>query len=166
MALCIVVMILVIAVDQLTKYLVASTMYVGETIPVWQNVFHITYVQNKGAAFGLLSNNRWIFMVLSVAAIVILFYYLIRKKPKSKLLRICLSLVVGGGIGNMIDRIFNQYVVDFIDVRAINFFVFNIADSCVTIGCVLLIIYILVTDIRASKKKKELAGNDDTSNDK
>ena len=101
-------------------------------------VFHLTYVENKGAAFGMLADHRWVFIVISTVAIIALVAYLFIKKPHDKLLCISLALIAGGGIGNMIDRIFRGFVVDMIDVACIRFYVFNVADSAVCIGCGLL----------------------------
>lgn len=144
--------------DQITKLLTVRFLELGETIPLWEDVFHFTYIQNRGAAFGMLSDNRWVFMVVSTVAIVGVLFYLIKYRPANKLLVISLSMIVGGGIGNMIDRVFLGYVVDFIDVRLINFAVFNIADSFVTVGACILILYLvldMVREYRQAKQQKE-----------
>ena len=105
----------VIAADRITKALTVSRLALGESVDVIPGVFRFTYVQNRGAAFGMLSNHRWVFILFSAVAIVGIIVYVIVKKPKDKLLMTALSLIVGGGIGNMIDRIGTGYVVDFLD---------------------------------------------------
>ena len=150
---CIIIMILTVAADQVTKLLVLEHVSGSETIGVIPNVFHITYVENRGAAFGMLSDHRWVFMVLSVLAIVALVVYLAAAKPKSLLLRTSVALIAGGGIGNMIDRSFRGFVVDFIDVRAVWKYVFNVADAAVCIGCGLLILWMILSEFKEKKEK-------------
>ena len=120
-----------ILVDQIVKIIISSTMSVGETIPVIKDIFHFTYIRNEGAAFGMLSEHRWVFMIISSVAIVAMCIYLFKFCKERMLTRIGIALVIGGGIGNMIDRIFLGYVVDMIDCRFIDFYVFNVADSFV-----------------------------------
>lgn len=157
MILCIAVIILVIAADQFSKFLVSAHLAEIGTFPIIEDIFHFTYVENRGAAFGMLSEHRWVFMTLSIVGIALLIVWLAWDKPKSKWLRTAISLVIGGGIGNMIDRIALGYVIDFIDCRFIDFYVFNIADSCVCVGCAMFVISALVGEIRESKTKKALA---------
>jgi signal peptidase II len=115
-----------------------------DTLPLWDGVLHLTYVENRGAAFGSFTEARWIFMILSplliIAVIGVMIYY--RNKMGLSYI-IPLSLIAAGGIGNMIDRIFLGYVVDFIDFRLINFAVFNGADSIICIGAAYLAIVML-----------------------
>ena len=150
---CIAIMILTIAADQLTKYLVLEHVAGGSGIAVIENVFHFTYVENRGAAFGMLSSHRWVFMVLSVVAICVLIAYLAISKPKSIVMRTAVALIAGGGIGNMIDRSFRGFVVDFIDVKAVWQYVFNVADAAVCVGCGLLILWMILSEIREKKSK-------------
>ena len=150
----------VVLLDQLTKILVWSLMQVGESVDIIPNVFRFTYVQNEGAAFGMLAEHRWIFMVLSVIGIAAMLIYLWRFRPDSRLACTALSLIIGGGIGNMIDRVALGYVVDFLDFCAFPnlwMWVFNVADSCVCIGAGLLILWLvldMVREIRKEKKRK------------
>jgi len=150
----------VVLLDQLTKILVWSLMQVGESVDIIPNVFRFTYVQNEGAAFGMLAEHRWIFMVLSVIGIAAMLIYLWRFRPNSRLACTALSLIIGGGIGNMIDRVVLGYVVDFLDFCAFPnlwMWVFNVADSCVCIGAGLLILWLvldMVREIRKEKKRK------------
>lgn len=147
----------VCVLDQLTKVwamdLIAAANNIsveqiaeGNTLPIFENILHFTYLENPGMSFGLLSNHRWVFMLLSVAGIAVLFAYLLSLKGNGKLVCTALALVIGGGIGNMFDRIVLGYVVDFMDVRCFSFWpwIFNLADSAVCIGAVLLVLGVLL----------------------
>lgn len=141
-----VIIVLAVAADQLTKY-VMSGWLLGlpeRTYPLIQNVVHFTYVENRGMAFGLFQNTQIpLIIITSLILVAGLFFMIKEKKRKSLLYKTAVSLVVGGAVGNLIDRAFIGYVVDFIDLRFINFFVFNVSDSCITIGAVLAAVYIL-----------------------
>lgn len=143
-----------VVLDRITKSLAVKYLYDIDTYPVIEDVLHFTYVENTGAAFGILKDSRWLFMTVSVIAILIIAAWLIKYGGDDAFLSVCLSMVLGGGIGNMIDRVLYGYVVDFIDVRLINFAVFNIADSFVTVGAFLMIIYLLRDLILQSRNKK------------
>jgi signal peptidase II len=140
--------------DQITKYLTIFYLKPIDTFPIIENVIHFTYVENTGAAFGMMKDARWVFMIVSTVAIVGILFYMIRKKPQSTMEGISLSLIVGGGIGNMIDRILLGYVVDMIDFRLINFAVFNVADSFVCIGAGLMILYLILDMVKEAKAEK------------
>ena len=145
-----------VALDQLTKWLAVVYLQGEPSFPIWQDVLHLTFVKNKGAAFGMLSEHRWVFMILSTVTIVGLSIYLFRFSQKNqKIVNICLAMIVGGGIGNMIDRILLGYVIDFIDFTLINFAVFNVADSFVTVGAFLLMGYLITDLIKETKKAKK-----------
>ncbi len=124
--------------DQFSKYIITSRMLQGESIPVFPPVFYITYILNPGAAFGILANRTTFFIVLSLLVIVgaLVFY---RYLPKERTL-MCLAsgLVVGGALGNLIDRVRLGRVIDFLDFRV--WPIFNLADSAIVIGALLLII--------------------------
>lgn len=152
MLICFLIMATVVILDQVTKWLAANFLTKVETVPIIKDILHLTYLENEGAAFGMLKNNRWIFLVISTVAIIGLIIYLVKYPPKNKWLMLGLSFICGGGIGNMIDRVLLGYVVDFIDFRAINFAIFNTADSFVCIGAVLVLIYVFFF----SEEKKEV----------
>ena len=137
-----------IAVDQITKIIVSANMQLNDTLPIIKDVLHITYIRNEGAAFGMLSNHRWIFMTASAIAIVALCVYLFRFSKDTKLIKVGIALIISGGIGNMIDRTVLGYVVDMIDFRLINFYVFNVADACVSVGAAVLILGIILLIMR------------------
>lgn len=132
-----------IVVDQISKWLAVVHLKGNLSFPLWEGVLHFTYLENTGAAFGILKGNRWVFMSVSIIAIAGMLLFLIKYRPKNKLIAISISLIISGGIGNMIDRILLGYVVDFIDFALINFAIFNLADSWVCIGAALLIIYMI-----------------------
>ncbi len=142
-----------ILLDQLTKWLAVAFLKPIETFPIIKDALHLTYHENKGAAFGILQDHRWVFMLISTVAIITLIFYLVKFSPKNKWLGIGLSFIVGGGIGNMIDRTLMGYVVDFIDFRLINFAIFNIADSFVCVGAVLVLIYVFFFSEENTKKE-------------
>ena len=100
-------------------------------------------MENRGAAFGIMQNKQWFFILITLILIIAMILYILKVKPQDILLKLSLSFIIGGGIGNLIDRVFKGYVVDFIDLRIINYPVFNIADCFVVIGAVLLCVYIL-----------------------
>lgn len=155
----ILIIVLCIAADQLTKICAAANLKEISTLPIIDNIFHFTYVENRGAAFGMLADHRWVFMILSVVGIAAIFIYLTVTKPKSWWMRLALCFIVGGGVGNMIDRIARGYVIDFIDCRFIDFYVFNVADSFVCVGCAMFIIAVIIDEVRERKLKKS-AGED------
>ena len=163
---------IVILVDQVTKALLAAYLPTlpERTLPLIENVLHLTYVENRGAAFGMLADHRWVFMVLSVVGLAAIVLITLREKPKSVWIRVAVGLVLGGGIANMIDRVRLGYVVDFIDCRFIDFYVFNVADSCITVAAAILIVSslfpvrsersgnsfvaVLIMEFRSAKAKK------------
>lgn len=141
--------------DQLTKYLVVLYLKPIGTFPIIEDVLHLTYVENRGAAFGMLADNRWVFMAASSIAIMGISVWLIWKKPQSRLLCVSMAFIMGGGIGNMIDRVALGYVVDMIDFRLINFAVFNVADSFVCVGAGMLMLYLILSMRQEMKAEKE-----------
>ena len=144
----------VVVLDQLTKWLAVEYLIPVGTVPIIKDALHLTYVENPGAAFGMMQNSRWIFLLVSTVAIIAIIIYLIKFAPKNKLALLSLAFILGGGIGNMIDRVALGYVVDFIDFRLINFAVFNVADSFVCVGAALLIIYVLLIDGKENKRSE------------
>ena len=167
-----VVLILVgVGLDQLTKYLVVSNMALHESIDIIPGVFRFTYIQNDGAAFGSLDNARWVFMILSTVAIIGILVYMFWKKPQDKLMLSALILIVAGGIGNMIDRFALGYVIDFLDFCAfpkVWMWVFNVADSFVCIGAGLLILWLvldMIRDYKTEKAKKAQSASEEPKND-
>lgn len=154
-----------ILIDQVVKIIVSSTMSVGQTVPVIEDIFHFTYIRNEGAAFGMLADHRWVFMIISTVAIAALLVYLFKFCKERMLTKIGIALIIGGGIGNMIDRIFLGYVVDMIDCRFIDFYVFNIADSCVCVGAGIVILGFILDFVKEMKEKKAKATENNENRD-
>jgi signal peptidase II len=126
--------------DQIIKFLVKNSMNPGESIPLIKNIFHLTYVRNSGAGFGIFQGQTMFLIWFAVIVIgIIIFNY--EKIIKEKLFQISSALILGGTVSNLIDRIFLGFVVDYIDFRI--WPVFNIADSCITIGALILIICLM-----------------------
>ena len=146
----------VIFLDQLSKWLTVINLDFGESFPLIENVFHFTYVRNTGAAFSIFNepDQRWIFMSISTVALIARSIYLWFNRKKGVLLCVALSFIIGGGIGNMIDRCLLKYVIDMLDFRLINFAVFNVADSFVCVGVGLFAFAVLREEIQAMKKEK------------
>ncbi len=136
---------LLTALDQLTKFIIISNFKLYESKPVIENVFAITYIRNTGVAWGLFKGKRIIFLILTVIALLFSFriYYNIYDKKKYIPIRICIVLLISGALGNMIDRLKLGYVVDFLNFELINFPVFNVADIMVVISIFLLFILII-----------------------
>lgn len=155
-----------VVLDQITKVLAVKYL-VGNPIELIPNVLHFTYVENDGMALGLMDDQRWIFMTLSSVAIVAMIVYMIGWKPKSKFACAAFALIIGGGVGNMIDRFFyvgiqgdtvgEKVVRDFIDVRMFGDlwpWVFNVADSCVCVGGAMLFLWCVISLIKESAAEK------------
>ncbi|MEA5004574.1 MAG: signal peptidase II [Christensenella sp.] len=135
----------IVAGDQIVKMIVASTMTVGQSFSLIPGFVNITYVQNTGAAFSLFSNATWILAILSSVMAVIVIYILFKYKNqfKSKLFNFSMAFIAGGAIGNVIDRIAHGYVIDMLEFDFVNFAIFNVADSFVCIGAVMLGIFVI-----------------------
>lgn len=135
----------VVLADIISKYFVSQYLKPIGNYPLLDGILEFTYVENRGAAFGMLSDNRYVFMVASLVIIAVLLIIIRKFHGQSRLFDICLGLILGGGVGNMIDRCFLGYVVDFIDFCAFDFwtYVFNVADCAVVVGCILAIIFVI-----------------------
>ncbi len=143
-----------IALDQITKSWAVNTLKDGSSIKIIGNFLRFTYAENRGAAFSILQNQRWFFIVVTVAMLIVLAFIYFRTKNLNKLSKLSIAMIAGGAIGNFIDRLILGYVVDFIDVRFGNFYnfpIFNIADSFVVCGTTLMIILILFNKFEKSE---------------
>ncbi|MBS4189152.1 signal peptidase II [Bacillus sp. FJAT-49705] len=150
----------IIALDQFTKWLIVKNLELGESIEVINNFLYITSHRNKGAAWGILEGRMWFFYIITIIVVIGIIYY-IQKAAKGKwLLGVSLGFMLGGAIGNFIDRVYRQEVVDFIDTYPFgyNFPIFNIADSALVIGVAMLMIQMLLEE-RALKKEKSHGEN-------
>ena len=149
MHLAIIIILTIVILDQLIKYWASNYLQPKGTIPIIKDFFSLTYVENRGAAFGILQNQRWLFITLTIIICIGMMYYLYMDTNLNPILRVSLYLVLGGAIGNLIDRIKNGYVVDMFHFTFINFPVFNVADCCVVIGTIMLAYYILFIEGRS-----------------
>lgn len=141
----------IIILDQMTKYMIYTNLDLYESIPIIENIFHITYTQNFGAAFSILQNQQILFIVISSIAVLIIFYILFSKRHLHKLLVYSLSLIAAGAIGNLIDRIRWGYVTDFLDFRV--WPVFNVADMSIVAGTIILAYYVLLIEPKINTHK-------------
>lgn len=140
----IIIIVLGIILDRLTKNYAINNLIEN---PYSGTLFNFTYLENRGAAFGILQDRRIFFIILTLAIVCALIYYFLKNyKTNPKVLNIALAMIISGAIGNFYDRLFQGYVVDFIEFAFVNFPVFNIADIFVTIGSILLIIYMIVAE--------------------
>ena len=134
--------VLILVLDQLTKFIVHSTMNLYDSIQVVPYLLNFTYIRNEGIAFGIyFEGAETIFIALPILITIYLFYLLKSEEFQDKFSQIALFLIIAGAVGNIIDRIFRGYVVDFIDfhLNGMHWYVFNIADSSVTIGLIFLL---------------------------
>ncbi len=155
---------LLIGIDQLTKYLAVHYLMGREALVLWDGVFELRYLENRGAAFGLLQGQRTFFLVIGIVvfAAVLLFFRYLSPERRYWPLRLIAVFILAGAWGNMIDRIWNGYVVDFFYFRLIDFPIFNVADIYVTVGTAVLILLVLfyykdedLNDILVKRTKKE-----------
>lgn len=144
--------VLITAADQLIKYLVIENIALTDTIEAIPGLLNFIYVKNTGAAFSILSDKTGLLSVISIAVCVFVIFYLVKYKPKNKLYLVSLGMILGGAAGNMIDRVFRHFVVDYIELVFINFPVFNLADIGITVGAVLLMIYVIFFDNSGKKE--------------
>ncbi len=133
-----------VAIDQLTKRLAIVHLKGQTPYALWPNVFELQYCENTGVAFSLLQDQRWLFIPLSLLVSVAFIVILLRSPlGRYKTFSLCCVLILAGGIGNLIDRIWHGFVVDFLYFKLINFPIFNFADCCVVVGACLLFIFLL-----------------------
>lgn len=148
---------IVILLDQLSKWLIVKKMDISESIVIIEDFFRITSHRNSGAAWGILQDQMIFFYIITFIVVIGIIYYMQKHAKNNGLLASALSLLLGGAIGNFIDRLFRKEVVDFLDFKIINYNypIFNIADSALFIGVAVLIIFVII-DERKNKKEKVL----------
>lgn len=147
---------LIIGIDQLTKWIILTTMELGERITVIDGFFEITSHRNSGAAWGILQGQMTLFYIITPIVVIGVVYYMQKYAKDDRLMALAFSFILGGAIGNFIDRILYQEVVDFLDFEffGYDFPIFNIADSALTVGVVLLIIATIMDERKKGKAKK------------
>ena len=144
----------IVGLDQWTKALTVAHVPLHEDLDSVLGIFHITHTENSGAIWGILQGQTWLFVVVMVLFLAVLAVLIWRKWLTKKFEWVCLAMIAGGGIGNMIDRIAYGKVTDMIEFDFVKFPVFNVADCFITVGCFALLIYILFFD-REKKRKDE-----------
>ena len=151
--------VVLIGADRFTKRLIEINFELGESINLVSIneiiILNLTYVRNTGAAFSILQGQRLFLIITTCLLLTGALIFLLSDKINSKALIIALTLIIGGGAGNLYDRVFYGYVVDFIDFRIINFPIFNFADICAVTGAFLFLFIMLIEEYKISKKKKE-----------
>ena len=143
----------ILLVDQLVKYVVRNHMYVGESIPVIQGVFHLTYVRNTGAAFNLFEGMSMFLQIVTFFARVFAVWFMEKHLQRHWTLLLSMILIISGGAGNLLDRFFLGYVTDLFEFRLIHFPVFNVADIAICVGCFILVLYTFLFDRPAEEKE-------------
>ncbi len=164
--LCIACGLTVIGLDQLTKYLVMSDFYLGETREFINGLIDFTYIHNRGAAWGMLNGKTWILLTFTIAVMIFCVVVIVKQGSKNKLLLWAMTLVLSGGIGNMIDRVFRDgNVVDFLHFEFWPTFpVFNIADCAIVVGAGMLILYFVLDTVNEYKFKKNATSEERVDN--
>lgn len=157
LSVCLVLSVVLIVIDQLLKNWAFTELQAIGTIPLIQNVLHLTYSENRGAAFSILYGKTELLMVVNMLLLLFLLYLLLSKKLTHPFAVFSTTLIISGGAGNMIDRFIREgsFVVDYIDFRLINFAIFNFADICVVCGVFLLLLYIVFIDGKEEKEKSK-----------
>ena len=134
---------LIVAADQITKYLVMEAIPLFADVPLLPGVLGLTYVQNTGAAFSSFQGQQWLFaLIFVVFTVAVVYEYFKKSMPFTTLERWCIAAIYGGGLGNMIDRVRLGYVVDMLETEFMEFPVFNVADCFITCGCVVLMVHL------------------------
>ncbi len=146
-----------VGLDRLTKDLCMKNMELGESIEVLPGVFNLTYIHNRGAAFGSFADSRWVFMIASVVMLAVILVYVLLNRNMPALQTLCLAMILGGGVGNMIDRLALGYVIDFADVKFIPGWkwIFNVADSFVCVGALLLVVLFIIDEAKNKKEEEK-----------
>ena len=153
-----------LVIDQITKIIIDTNMQLHDSFPVIAfgetQVLNITYERNTGAAFSILEGKQLFLIIITSLIMIGIAYLMLSKRIKKTSYLRCTALILSGGLGNLIDRVTRGFVVDFIDVKIINFAVFNVADICAVVGAIGLFIFVLADEIKETiSKKKEAANN-------
>ncbi|MBR6408393.1 MAG: signal peptidase II [Clostridia bacterium] len=149
-------MVCMIVLDRIVKYWTLKEVAAQDGgIELIEGAFRFSYVENRGAAFGILQNQRWLFIAATLILIIVGLLLLYKARPQQPFIKAAILMIAAGGIGNLIDRVFMGYVIDTFDFYLINFAVFNVADSFVCVGAFALIIGILLTPDKKKTKTDE-----------
>lgn len=148
---------IIIALDQITKWKIVESMELGQSIVVIQDFFYITSHRNRGAAWGILEGQMWLFYIITTIVVIGIIYYMEKHAKGKSLFQLSLAFILGGAIGNFIDRLFRKEVVDFLDtyIFTYDFPIFNVADAALTIGVVLMFIQMIIESRHEKRKINE-----------
>lgn len=142
----------IILIDQLTKFLMFGKQ---ETINIIGDFLQLNYVENTGGAFGIANDSTFKFIIINLVVLGLIIKFIVSQKDRiDKKTAFALSLILAGGFSNLIDRIFRGFVIDFIDVNFLNFPVFNIADICIVVGWILMVVFIIMYSTKTTKIKE------------
>lgn len=145
-----------VGIDQILKVLAIEYLKPVGSYPIIPDIFHLTYVENRGAAFGMMAGQKWFLIWVTAIVILAAVIAIMAGKIKNTTVLFSVATIIGGGVGNLIDRVYRGYVVDYVHLKIIDFAVFNFADICVTVGTVILLIYLLFYELK--HRNKEAAG--------
>lgn len=145
--------VILVAVDQIIKNWAAENLINGD-ITLINNVLYLKYAENTGVAFSMFSDNRWILVGVTAIMLIAVLAFFLSGKVTDKMMLFSLSLLLAGGVGNLIDRISLGYVIDYIDFRIINFAIFNLADICICVGAFFLCVAVYFSDKAENDEKK------------
>jgi signal peptidase II len=143
---------IIVALDQIVKRWASGNLQGLGTVEFIPGILNFRYAENTGAAFSMLKDMRWLFISVSIIASAVIVYIILARKIRSVWGLLPLSMVLGGAVGNLIDRIFAGYVVDRFEFAFVRFAIFNVADMFVTVGGILFIAYYVLAEVRAIKK--------------
>jgi signal peptidase II len=138
--------VLLVVLDQITKFWAKGALAHGKTIDFIPYIMDFAYVENRGAAFGILQDTRWLLIGMTVVVLGVILFYALKTKKRHPMFLLSVALIFAGGVGNLIDRLFFGYVTDFLHVLFVEFPCFNLADVCVCVGGALLVIFLLFLD--------------------
>lgn len=150
----VIITILLFAADQATKFLTVNFLNEGQSVSVIKNILDFTRCHNTGGPWSIFDQSRWIFIAVTIIVFAAEIIYIKKYGLKHTLSRLSVSLITAGALGNFADRLFRGYVVDMIDVNFFNYPVFNFADICIVVGCVLLCVYVLFIYKEPNKDNK------------
>ncbi len=142
-----------VCVDQLLKLAALEWLKPVHTVPLIEGVLHLTYVENRGASFGMMAGQQWLLVWVTALVLLALAVAIIAGKIRDRFALFNVAVILGGGVGNLIDRVYRGFVVDYVDFQLINFAVFNFADICITVGTAVLVCWIIFG--QSQRKGKE-----------
>ena len=145
-----------VGIDQILKVLAIEYLKPVGSYPIIPDIFHLTYVENRGAAFGMMAGQKWFLIWVTAIVILAAVIAIMAGKIKNTTVLFSVATIIGGGVGNLIDRVYRGYVVDYVHLKIIDFAVFNFADICVTVGTAILLVYLLFYELK--HRNKEAAG--------